>query len=134
MLALIQDSQIQKIINPPNTPSHWKDDLKRLEAGDLTVNRHSAGENSIKALQRLLIFLGYSTSSGGSFSIDGDFGRGTNRALAQFQFDHGITNAKVSRKTLTYDCSWQSARRLINSIPDVLLNIQTLKKMLVKCR
>lgn len=74
--------------------------------------------------------MGYSTSSGGSFSIDGDFGRGTNRALAQFEFDHGITNANVSRKTLTYDCNWQSARRLINSIPDVLLNIQTLKKML----
>ena len=95
MLALLQDSQIQKIINPPHTPSHWESDLKRLEAGDLTLNRHSAGENSIKALQRLLIFLGYSTSSGGSFSIDGDFGRGTNRALAQFQFDQGIPGSVV---------------------------------------
>jgi len=130
MLALIQDPQIQKILNPPLTPSHWESDLKRLEAGDVTMNRHSAGENSIKALQRLLIFLGYSTSSGGSFSIDGDFGRGTNRALAQFEFDQGITNAKVSRKTLTYDCNWRSARSLIKSIPDVLLNINTLKKML----
>lgn len=130
MLALIQDPQIKKILNPPNTPSHWKNDLKRLEEGDLTLNRHSAGENSIKALQRLLIFLGYSTSSGGSFSIDGDFGRGTNRALAQFEFDHGIANAKVTRKTLTYHCNWQSARRLIKSIPDVLLNIKTLKEML----
>ena len=122
MLALIEDPQIQKIINPPNTPSHWKSDLKRFEEGDLTINRHSAGENSIKALQRLLIFLGYSTSSSGSFSIDGDFGRGTNRALAQFEFDQGIANDKVSRKTLTYDCNWRSARSRIVSIPDVLLN------------
>ena len=127
MLALLQDSQIQKIINPPHTPSHWESDLKRLEAGDLTLNRHSAGENSIKALQRLLIFLGYSTSSGGSFSIDGDFGRGTNRALAQFEFDHGITNANVSRKTLTYDCNWQSARRLINGSSNILGGLSYLR-------
>lgn len=131
MLTLIQDPKIQKILNPPNSPSYWKNDLKRLEEGDLTLNRHSAGENSIKALQRLLIFLGYSTSSSGAFAIDGDFGRGTNRALAQFEFDHGIPNTKVDRNTLTYDCNWRSARRLITVIPDVLLNINTLKKMLV---
>lgn len=130
MSTLIHDPQIKQIINPPNADSLWENDLKRLEEGDITLNRRSAGENSIRALQRLLIFLGYSTSSSGAFSIDGDFGRGTNRAVAQFEFEHGLSKANVTRKVLAYDCNWQSARRLITSIPDVLLTMPTLTKML----
>lgn len=130
MLSLIQDSQIQKILNPPNATSLWKDDLKRLESGDMTLNRKSAGENSIRAFQRLMIFLGYSTSSSGAFSIDGDFGRGTNRALAQFEFEHGLAKPNLTRRSLAYDCNWRSARKLITTIPDTLLNIKTLEKML----
>jgi peptidoglycan hydrolase-like protein with peptidoglycan-binding domain len=130
MLSLIQNPQIQKILNPPNASSLWKDDLKRLELGDMTLNRKSAGENSIRAFQRLLIFLGYSTSSSGAFAIDGDFGRGTNRALAQFEFENGLAKPKLTRKLLAYECNWRSARKLITIIPDTLLTIKTLEKML----
>ena len=54
----------------------------------MTLTRQSAGESAIKAVQRLLIFLGYSTASSGAFLIDGDYGRGTNRGVAQFQFEY----------------------------------------------
>ncbi len=131
MLTLVNDPKIQQVLSPPNASSHWDKDLDRLVQGDVTLNRRSAGEDSIRAFQRLLIFLGYSTSSTGAFSIDGDFGRGTNRALAQFEFDNQLEGSAITRKTLTYDCSWQTASKLIKSIPDVLLNIKTLEKMLV---
>jgi peptidoglycan hydrolase-like protein with peptidoglycan-binding domain len=130
MLALINDPQIQKIINPPNVEPHWESDLKRLRSGDVTLDRRTAGENSIRAFQRLLIFLGYSTSSSGAFSIDGDFGRGTNRALAQFEFEHGLAKPNLNRNKLGYDCNWRSARKLIKIIPDVRLTVPTLEKML----
>jgi len=50
-----------------------------------------AGESAIKAVQRLLVFLGYSTASSGAFLIDGDFGHGTNRGVAQVQFEKALT-------------------------------------------
>lgn len=130
MIALIHDPQIQQIINPPNTTSFWESDLKRFEDGDVSLDRHTAGENTIRAFQRLLIFLGYSTSSAGAFSIDGDFGRGTNRALAQFEFENGLSKPSFPTKTLTYPCTWRNARSEINVIPDVLLTLHTLEKML----
>ncbi|MCB0293018.1 MAG: peptidoglycan-binding protein, partial [Calditrichaeota bacterium] len=64
MLAAIQDSRIQRIItHPDDSGAEWKRDLARFESGDVTLTRFSAGESTIKAVQRLLIFLGYSTSS-----------------------------------------------------------------------
>jgi peptidoglycan hydrolase-like protein with peptidoglycan-binding domain len=130
MLALIKDPQIQQILNPPNVTPHWENDLKRLQEGDLTLTRKSAGENSIRAFQRLLIFLGYSTSSSGAFAIDGDFGRGTNRAVAQFEFEHGLAKPNLTRKILGYACNWRSARKLIKTIPDTRLTLPTLTRML----
>ena len=130
MLAAIQDSRIQRIItHPDDSGAEWKRDLARFESGDVTLTRFSAGESTIKAVQRLLIFLGYSTSSTGAFAIDGDFGRGTNRAVAQFQFDHGLNNA-IKRSMLCYDCNWQNASRNIVAIPDTKLTVKTLEKML----
>ena len=79
MLTLVNDPQIERVINPPDTPPNWHDDLNRLRTGDVTLSRKSAGENSIRAFQRVMIFLGYSTSSTGAFSIDGDFGRDRHR-------------------------------------------------------
>jgi hypothetical protein len=84
-------------------------------------------------VQRLLIFLGYSTASTGAFLIDGDFGRGTNRAVAQFQFEHGLTR-NVSRAALCYECTWQTASRRIVSIPDARLTPATLERMLEKAQ
>ncbi len=80
------------------------------------------------AVQRMLIFLGYSTSSRGSFSIDGDFGRGTNRGVAQFQFEHGLTRT-ISRDTLCYPCNWRTAPQKITTIPDTRLTAATMEKM-----
>lgn len=130
MLTAVSDPRIQQILTlPEDGTEHWEKDLERLRHGDVTLNRRTAGENSIKAVQRMLIFLGYSTSSGGSFLIDGDFGRGTNRAVAQFQFEHNL-NPEITREVLSYRCSWNNARSLIVSIPDVTLDIPTMEKML----
>jgi hypothetical protein len=130
MIAAINDPRIQRILTlPEDNTAEWRRDLQRLEAGDATLTRQSAGETSIKAVQRLLIFLGYSTSSDGAFSIDGDFGRGTNRAVAQFQFENSLA-ANIRRQTLCYDCTWQTASKNIVAIPDVRLTVPALEKML----
>ncbi|MBX2929518.1 MAG: DUF3380 domain-containing protein [Saprospiraceae bacterium] len=132
MLAAVEHPDIQNILTlPSDADAGWKRDLERLRNGDVTLSRKTAGENSIKAVQRLLIFLGYSTSSSGAFAIDGDFGRGTNRAVAQFQFENGLTST-VTRKHLTYPCTWQTARKEITVIPDVLLDVPTMEIMLAK--
>lgn len=130
MLTLIQDSQIQQVLSPPNASPQWQKDLDKLISGDATLTRRSASEGSVRALQRLLIFLGYSTSSSGAFAIDGDFGRGSNRALAQFEFDHGLAESNITRAQLTYPCNWRSARKLITAIPETPLRVATLEKML----
>ncbi len=128
---LIEDSRIKRIINhPDDDATQWRADLNRLLQGDENLTRASAGEGGIKAVQRLLIFLGYSTSSGGSFTIDGDFGRGTNRGVAQFQFEHDL-NPKLNRKILCYDCRWNTAQSLITVIPDAKLTLAALEKMLI---
>lgn len=133
MLTAVEDDRIQKILTlPEDSTEHWLRDLERLRREDVTLNRRTAGENFIKAVQRMLIFLGYSTSSSGSFSIDGDFGRGTNRAVAQFQFEHGL-NPAITRDMLTYPCSWNTARSLITAIPDVTMDLPTMEKILEVC-
>ena len=130
MIPAINDKKIQQILwAPEKRDEEWKSDLDRFESGDVSLTRKSAGESSIKAVQRLLFFLGYSTSSSGAFAIDGDFGRGTNRAVAQFRFEHGMTKRDF-RQTLCYDCNWQNARTNITAIPDVRLTVKTLETML----
>jgi len=130
MIPAIKDKKIQSVLwFPEDRDETWKNDLERFQKGDVTLTRKSAGESSIKAIQRLLIFLGYSTTSSGAFAVDGDFGRGTNRAVAQFRFEHGLTK-QVSRTTLCYDCTWRNARKNITAIPDVRLTVKTLETML----
>lgn len=128
MLDALQDLQIKKIVSL-NEDVAWHADLNRLERGDTTLTRESAGEAGIQALQRLLVFLGYSTSSSGAFVIDGDFGRGTNRGVAQFQYENGLP-PQIDRATLCYDCSFQTARKRIIAIPDARLDLPTLATML----
>lgn len=130
MLDKLDDPRIQKILTPPRADaSGWQQALERFEAGDVRVTRQSVGEPAIKAVQRMLIFLGYSTSSRGGFSIDGDFGRGTNRGVAQFQFEHGLTRT-IDRKTLCYPCTWNTAASDITVIPDTRLTLPTMQKMI----
>ncbi len=130
MIPAISNENIQKILwSPGDRGEEWKRDLERFEKGELTLTRRSAGESSIKSVQRLLFFLGYSTSSSGAFAIDGDFGRGTNRAVAQFRFEHNMTKRDF-RKILCYDCTWRNARENITSIPDVKLTVKTLEAIL----
>lgn len=127
---LIDDGRVKRIIaHPDDRTARWRDDLARFLAGDTSLTRKSAGESGIRAVQRLLIFLGYSTSSNGAFAIDGDFGRGTNRAVAQFQVENRLTRS-IKRETLCYACRWNTARVLITSIPDARLTQATLQKML----
>lgn len=129
-MNILNDAILQRILSPADDPSnpHWSDALRRLASGDMTFTRKSAGEHSIAAIQRLLVFLGYSTSSRGAFIIDGDFGRGTNRAVAQFQFEHQL-NDSIYRKTLCYPCSFRNAHKRISTIPETRLTIATLQKM-----
>lgn len=130
MLPQLENPQIRQILSlTTEMDAAWQRDLDRLRSGEVTLSRKNIGENSIRAIQRLLIFLGYSTASSGAFSIDGDFGRGTNRAVAQFQFENGL-NATLNRRTLCYDCDWRTARSGIIAIPDVLLDAPTMEKML----
>jgi hypothetical protein len=130
LLSLINDTRLKRIIlHPDDDESLWRSDLQRFLAGDANLTRRSAGEAGIKAVQRLLVFLGYSTSSSGAFSIDGDFGRGTNRGVAQFQVENGLTRS-ITRSTLCYPCKWNTAKSRITNIPDTRLTPATLEKML----
>lgn len=126
---LIDDPRIRRIIiHPGDDNRQWRADLQRFLAGDTRLTRASAGESAICAVQRLMIFLGYSTAASGAFLVDGDFGRGTNRGIAQFQVEHGLADT-VDRETLCYPCRWNTASRLITAIPDCTLTVPTLERM-----
>lgn len=124
------DSQILKILNPPHANDQWRQDIDRLLNGELTLQRGSTGENAIKAFQRLMIFLGYSTTANGSFIIDGDFGRGTNRGLAQFLFEHNLSKGKINHSDLAYTCNHKNSHILIKSIPNVTATPSIFQTML----
>ncbi len=128
--TLINEPHIKQITtHPDDGDAQWHADLQRFLNGDASLTRTSVGESGIKAMQRLLIFLGYSTSSSGAFAIDGDFGRGTNRAVAQFQVEYQL-NPAITRNSLCYDCQWNTAKALITTIPDAKLTLPVLEKML----
>ncbi len=132
MLDKFETPKIRKILTlPADKDESWKADLQKFISGDVKLDRHTAGENSIKALQRLLIFLGYSTSFRGAYTIDGDFGRGTNRGLAQFKFEHNV-RTNYDRNTLCYPCKASNAHRAITIIPDVKLTVATLQKIVAQ--
>ncbi|MCW8907663.1 MAG: N-acetylmuramidase domain-containing protein [Sedimenticola sp.] len=131
LATLSRDPRIRRILtHPEDDAADWRSVLARFLSRDVQFTRHSAGEAAISALQRLMVFLGYSTASSGAFLIDGDFGRGTNRGLAQFIHDQQLAGAP-SRDQLCYPCRWNSARRLIVSIPEVALDPPTLQAMLL---
>jgi peptidoglycan hydrolase-like protein with peptidoglycan-binding domain len=130
--SALDDERLLRILRLPDEDELvWQADLDRLRGGDETLTRKSAGESSIKAVQRLLVFLGYSTASSGAFLVDGDFGRGTNRAVAQFQVEHGLSRS-IDRETLCYACTWRNAGASIVQIPDARLTPATLDRMLSK--
>lgn len=128
MSKALDDERIHRILSPTDDDP-WRHDLERLERGDVTITRTTAAEEGIRALQRLMMFLGYSTTSSGGFSVDGDFGPGTNRGVAQFQFDHNL-NPKITRQALCYECTFQTARRNIVAIPEARLDAETVTRML----
>lgn len=131
-MRIVVDPRIERILRLPEQDEQaWRADLDRFEKADETLTRRSVGESTMRAVQRLLIFLGYSTASTGAFLIDGDFGRGTNRAVAQFQFEHSLTRA-IDRGTLCYACTWQTASAGIVKIPDAKLTPATLERMLAR--
>jgi len=129
LLELSTDPRIRRIISHPlDDNDDWRKDLEQFLSGGTQLTRHSAGESAIIAVQRLLIFLGYSTASAGGFLVDGDFGRGTNRGIAQFQVEHGL-GRNIDRATLCYPCKWNTASKLIGTIPDATLTVATLERM-----
>lgn len=79
-------------------------------------------------VQTLMIFLGLSTAASGGFLVGGEFGRGTNRGVAQFQVEEDLSR-KISRDMLCYPCRWNTASRLIKTIPDATLTLATLQLM-----
>ncbi len=128
-MDLIKNEKLQRILTPDHEDDrYWRAALARLQAGDVDLTRRTADEHAVAAVQRLLIFLGYSSASGGGFLIDGDFGRGTNRGLAQFQFDHGLARG-IDRETLCYECTFRNARSRIVRIPESRLTVATLHRM-----
>lgn len=130
MLQALEDPRIKQVLSLTANDRGWQDSLARLKEGDLTLTRRTASEAAVEALQRLLVFLGYSIGTGGGFTIDGDFGRGTNRGIAQFQVEHGLPS-KASRKTLTYECNGpKSSRANIGAVPEVKLDMTTVDAML----
>lgn len=129
MPSALADPRIQKILSPGGRDTTWRDELKRLRDGDASLDRRSAREAAIAALQRMMVFLGYSTSSTGAFLVDGDFGRGTNRGLAQFRLEHGL-GGRLRARDLAYPCSWRNAHREIVAVPEIRLDIDAVEKVL----
>lgn len=123
----LAEQRLKRVLTQDGNVDAIASDFRGIQRGNHEITRHTAGEASIRALQRALILLGYSTSVGGGFAIDGDFGRGTNRGLAQFRFDHDLPS--VSRETLCYPCTFSTAHRLIVSIPDVPFDAPALERM-----
>ena len=88
---LIDNGRVKRIIaHPEDRDALWRADLARFLSGDDTLTRKSAGESGIKAVQRLLIFLGYSTSSNGAFAID-------NRRLSRISAARSVPSDASSR-------------------------------------
>jgi hypothetical protein len=127
--TLLNDIQFRRILFAGSANDWVASDFKKIRDGDLALSRSFNGEETVVALQRLMVFLGYSTASDGAYLIDGDFGRGTNRGIAQFQLEHGI-DSPATRETLCYECTFRNARRRIVAIPDVLVDSETLTAML----
>ncbi len=121
--------RIRRILSLDGSDVGWRSTLERLIAGDESLTRRSAGEGAIIAVQRMLVFLGYSTAASGALLIDGDFGRGTNRGVAQFKFEHRLGSG-VRRAQLCYPCSFNTARKKIVAVPEVRLDVATLEAML----
>jgi hypothetical protein len=63
--------------------------LDRVAQGDALVLKDAAGD-AVKTLQRGLVILGYSTSFDGSALVDGDYDKGTERGVRQFQLESGL--------------------------------------------
>ncbi len=125
--------QVHRVLTPPNREPQWHEDLERFLEGDQKLTRESLREAAVEAIQRLLIFLGYSTTRRGAFSIDGDFGRGTNRGIAQFQYERGLKVA-LDLDQLSYSCSWQNAHLKLRSLPRVKIDITTVRSLLTAAR
>lgn len=122
----LKDERIQQILSISGDEGEWRGELERLKCGDTTLTRQPAGVSAIKAIQWLLIFLGNLTTSSGAFLIDGDFGRGTYRGVALFQFENALT-PEITRRSLYYPCMFQGARSKITLVPDVQLDLATLE-------
>jgi len=127
------NKDVLRVLTPPDREPQWHEDLERFLKGDRKLTRDNLGEAAVEAIQRLLIFLGYSTTRRGSFAIDGDFGRGTNRGIAQYQFERGLRSA-LDLEVLSYDCSWQNAHTRLLEQPLPKIDLVTIRSLLTTAR
>lgn len=126
---MLDDGQVQRILFA-NAPAEGViANLERVRRDELALDRAFQNEPTVTALQRLLIFLGYSTASTGAYIVDGDFGRGTNRGVLQFQHELGLPHPGT-REQLCYECTYRDARKNIVAIPDSIVDSRTLDAMI----
>lgn len=126
---MLDNQQILRVLSRDPDERFWQDDLRAVLDGDTLITREVAREPSVIALQRALIFLGYSTTSRGAFVIDGDFGPGTNRGIAQFAFDQQLSNAPAIDE-ICYPCTYRNAHLKISAIPRTQVTPEVLQALI----
>lgn len=124
---------VSVLVGPRESGSAALQGLRFILAGDITDPR-SIGGPTVTAIQRLLIFLGYSTSSSGAYVIDGQLGAGVNRAIAQFRYEAELVGSQSTdgelRTSLTYPCTFQTCAGEIAAIPTQPTDRETLRALL----
>ena len=92
-------------------------------------------ETLVTSLQRTMIALGYSTTTSGACVIDGDFGNGTNRGMAQAIYDLTSDGRLVNhqtvptRKELTPKCTWQNSAVVARDLCGVAVTARVVEAM-----
>jgi hypothetical protein len=72
---MLNDTHIQQILFLNHVNESDISELELILNNEGSLDCSCTGETTITAVQRLMIFLGYSTASSGAYIIDGDFGR-----------------------------------------------------------
>ena len=127
--TLLRNENIRSVLFLDKPDGRVLDIFQNILDGERSLNWKDENEETIKSLQRLIVFLGYSTSSTGAYVVDGDFNPGLNRGVAQFFVEHNIPT-NVTRDDLTYPSTWRTAKQNIVNIPEVQIDQRTMREML----
>lgn len=121
---IIDTTTIKKILYPQgNVDTAVHDLFKKLLAGEIpradALRKGRCNKATAQALQRALVFLGYPTSSSGTYNIDGDFGNGTNKAFAYFIREHATELLRDDKGNYLTDDNLLSKKGLSGNISTV---------------